>query len=52
MLEVDLSSALITYGGWSGHQPEDFARFVEKHFASEGYDVVLSDSLDVFDDGE
>lgn len=45
-------SALIVWGGWEGHEPENVARFFESILVTEGFDVQVSPSLDSFLDGE
>ncbi len=43
-------SALLVWGGWDGHEPEQcVARFVP-FLESEGYEVEVADSLAVFED--
>ena len=44
--------ALITWGGWEGHQPERCARIFADVLTKEGYEVRLIDSLECFADGE
>jgi type 1 glutamine amidotransferase len=44
--------ALIVYGGWDGHQPEQVAKVLESALIAEGFDVELSDTLDTFADAE
>jgi type 1 glutamine amidotransferase len=43
-----MKKALMTWGGWEGHQPkqcvEVFAPFLREH----GYDVTITDTLDVY----
>jgi type 1 glutamine amidotransferase len=43
-----MKKALIVYGGWEGHEPEGVAWFFKSILDEEGYDVELSDTLDVF----
>jgi len=42
--------ALIVWGGWDGHEPESVAQLLASALRGEGFDVALSDSLDVFRD--
>jgi type 1 glutamine amidotransferase len=42
--------ALIVWGGWDGHQPEQVARILERALKSEGFEVEVSDTLDAFKD--
>jgi type 1 glutamine amidotransferase len=44
--------ALIVWGGWDGHQPEQVAAILERALKSEGFEVEVSDSLDSFKDRE
>lgn len=43
--------ALIVYGGWDGHQPQQVAQTFEKALKAKGAQVEMSDSLDVLVDG-
>ena len=47
-----MSKALIVWGGWDGHQPEQVAGIFEGMLAQEGFVVTISDDLSVFDDAE
>lgn len=40
--------ALIVYGGWEGHEPEKCARRFAPLLEQAGFDVRLSDTLDVY----
>ncbi|MFZ3581007.1 ThuA domain-containing protein [Loktanella sp. DJP18] len=42
--------ALITWGGWTGHQPERIADIFNRMLTEEGLDVTVTDSLSCFDD--
>jgi len=44
--------ALIVFGGWEGHQPKETAELIAGDLKKEGFEVELSDTLDVFKDGE
>ena len=44
--------ALIVYGGWKGHEPEDVSELFEKHLAARGHDVARSDTLTSLEDVE
>ena len=44
--------ALIVYGGWDGHQPEQVAAILARALQSEGFDVERSDTLDAFKDAK
>lgn len=45
-------SALIVWGGWDGHQPQQVAEIFEKQLTDAGFSVDVSDSLDAYLDGE
>ena len=40
--------ALIVWGGWDGHQPEQVAQVLQRALIAEGFDVEVSDTLDAF----
>ena len=42
--------ALITWGGWPGHEPDRVAAVFHAMLEAEGFEVTLTDTLDVFDD--
>jgi uncharacterized protein len=42
--------ALIVWGGWDGHEPEAVAQLLAAALRRQGFDVELSDTLDVFRD--
>ena len=44
--------ALIVWGGWDGHEPEQVAGLFEEILKAEGFEVTVSDSLDKFADEE
>ncbi len=44
--------ALIVWGGWLGHEPEQVAHRFEGVLRDEGFFVEVSDTLDAFRDGE
>jgi hypothetical protein len=44
--------ALITWGGWPGHEPEQVAGVFRRMLEAEGATVTVTDSLDPFDDAE
>ncbi|BFT69704.1 ThuA domain-containing protein [Paenibacillus sp. P36] len=44
--------ALIVWGGWDGHQPEEVAGIFAGVLREEGYGVEVSDTLDSFKDAE
>lgn len=47
-----MQKALIVWGGWLGHQPEEVAGIFREILEQEGFDVEVSDTLDAFSDGE
>ncbi|MBN1555139.1 MAG: ThuA domain-containing protein [Phycisphaerae bacterium] len=44
--------ALIVYGGWDGHQPEEVSKVFEAALKQKGVEVERSDTLDSFLDAE
>ena len=40
--------ALIVYGGWEGHQPQAVAELFSRVLTEEGFQTIVSDSLDSF----
>ena len=42
--------ALIVWGGWDGHQPEEVAGIFAGLLREEGFGVEVSDTLDSFRD--
>lgn len=44
--------ALIVWGGWDGHQPQQVAETFAEALKSNGFEVEISDTLDAFKDGE
>jgi type 1 glutamine amidotransferase len=45
-----MRKALIVWGGWDGHQPKEVAEVFRGILAGEGFEVEVSDTLDVFKD--
>jgi type 1 glutamine amidotransferase len=45
-----MASALIVWGGWSGHQPQQVAEIFRTLLVNEGFTVEVSDTLDAFKD--
>jgi type 1 glutamine amidotransferase len=43
---------LFTYGGWDGHEPEAMRDLLVPWLESEGFDVVVSDTLEPYADAE
>jgi uncharacterized protein len=44
--------ALIVWGGWLGHQPQEVAEIFRSVLTEEGFEVEVSDTLEAFADGE
>ncbi len=42
--------ALVTWGGWDGHEPDLVAKQFSEMLISNGFDVDIFDTLDCFDD--
>ncbi|TBL76290.1 ThuA domain-containing protein [Paenibacillus thalictri] len=47
-----MKKALIVWGGWLGHQPEEVADIFRGILEEEQFSVQVSDTLDVFADGD
>src|ERR1700761_619409 len=45
-------SALIVWGGWDGHQPQQVAEIFERELRNRGFQVEVSDTLDAYKDVE
>ncbi|MFU1795537.1 ThuA domain-containing protein [Paenibacillus azoreducens] len=45
-----MKKALIVWGGWLGHQPEEVSALFRKVLEAEGFEVEVSDTLAAFDD--
>ena len=45
-----MKSALFVWGGWPGHEPKQCVDIFAPWLEEEGYDVEISDDLDVFTD--
>ncbi|MDC7241597.1 MAG: ThuA domain-containing protein [Spirochaetales bacterium] len=45
-----MKKALITWGGWDGHEPEACGRIFESLLKEKGYEVIFTDSLDCYTD--
>jgi uncharacterized protein len=48
--QADGKRALIVWGGWPGHQPKEFAELYATILRDSGFEVQLSDTLDVYRD--
>ncbi|BBI31640.1 ThuA domain-containing protein [Cohnella abietis] len=47
-----MKKALIVWGGWDGHQPQQVADIFRGQLEQEGFEVEVSDTLEAFADGE
>ena len=47
-----MKQALIVWGGWDGHEPEQCANIFAPILESEGFEVTVSDTLDSYLDAE
>jgi type 1 glutamine amidotransferase len=45
-----VKKALVVYGGWDGHEPDKVARFYKGVLEGLGFEVELSDTLEVYAD--
>ncbi|MCZ8513662.1 ThuA domain-containing protein [Paenibacillus filicis] len=46
-----MKKALIVWGGWLGHEPEQVAGIFRELLEADGFEVEVSDTLDSFNDG-
>ena len=47
-----MKSALLVWGGWEGHEPEQTAKIFNEVLQGEGYKTEVTNSLDVYLDAE
>lgn len=47
-----MKRALIVWGGWDGHEPKQCAEIFAPLLQSQGYEVIVSDTLDTYTDKE
>lgn len=47
-----MKKALIVWGGWDGHEPEQVAAVLKKKLSENGFEVEVADTLDAFLDAE
>ncbi|MFN4192085.1 MAG: ThuA domain-containing protein [Tabrizicola sp.] len=47
-----MTKALVTWGGWEGHEPEKVGPMFADWLRAEGMEVTLTDSLGCFDDAD
>ena len=52
MFEEYGKKALIVWGGWDGHEPEQVAEIYKGILEEENFDVEVSNSLDSYADAE
>ena len=45
-----MKSALMVWGGWEGHEPKQCVDVFEPYLKEQGYDVEVSDTLEVYTD--
>lgn len=45
-----MKRALMTWGGWPGHEPERCVAIFAPYLRAQGYDVTISDTLDTYTD--
>ncbi len=45
-----MKSALLVWGGWSGHEPEKGVQLFAPFLESQGYQTTISDTLDIYTD--
>jgi type 1 glutamine amidotransferase len=45
-----MAKALVTWGGWDGHQPDKVSALFAGDLRAAGFEVELTDSLACFDD--
>lgn len=47
-----MKKALIVWGGWDGHEPQQTAEIMEKALVGEGFEVEVATTLDAYKDEE
>ncbi|MGI8689879.1 MAG: ThuA domain-containing protein [Thermomicrobiales bacterium] len=45
-----MKRALLTWGGWPGHEPEQCIHLFAPFLRAQGYEVIISDTLDTYTD--
>jgi len=45
-------SALVVWGGWDGHEPKQCMEIFAPYLESQGYDVRVENSMDVYEDAD
>lgn len=51
MAHINGRKALIVWGGWDGHQPQQLAEIFERELTAKGFDVEVSHTLDAYKGG-
>lgn len=46
-----MKKALIFYGGWEGHEPEQVAHILKDILSEENFEVRLTDTLQTLEEG-
>jgi type 1 glutamine amidotransferase len=46
--EKIMKTALLVWGGWAGHEPEKGAKLFASFLESQGYQAIISDTLDIY----
>lgn len=49
---METKRALFVWGGWEGHEPQQCVELFAPFLREQGYDVVISDTLDTYTDAE
>lgn len=52
MAQSSERKALIVWGGWDGHEPQQVAEIFERELKNKGFEVEVSNTLDAYKDGE
>lgn len=47
-----MTSALLVWGGWDGHEPKQCVEIFAPYLREQGYDVQIAETLDVYLDAE
>jgi uncharacterized protein len=47
-----MKKAVMVWGGWDGHEPKQCVDIFEPWLKTQGYDVLVSDDLETFADGD
>jgi len=52
MAQDNTRKALIVWGGWDGHEPEQVAAIFARELGGKGFEVEVSNTLEAFEDAE